>query len=176
MGTNYYWRVPDLTLPTGERAPLDRDDPIIHIGKRSSAGLYCWDCDLTLCKAGMAGIHHSDIRPGESYADERKRRWHERCPTCDQPPAPINGLTEGPAAVELGFAKAPTTRPSGVRGAASFSWAQDPEAVGAICEQRADEPIIEDEYGDPLTGREFLAMIRSNCPIQFTEMIGLEFS
>lgn len=48
MGTNYYAR--------GYRRIADMD-PQYHIGKRSAAGLYCWDCGKTLCKDGESGIH-----------------------------------------------------------------------------------------------------------------------
>ena len=41
MGTNYYLK--------GHRGD---DNPKYHIGKRSAAGLYCWDCHITLCKGG----------------------------------------------------------------------------------------------------------------------------
>jgi hypothetical protein len=52
MGTNFY------TI----------DD--IHIGKRSAAGLYCFDCEVTLCKNGEDAIHQ-----GSSG-------WYNTCPKC----------------------------------------------------------------------------------------------
>lgn len=35
MSTNYYWRIRDGGLPTGETAPIERDDPRVHLGKLS---------------------------------------------------------------------------------------------------------------------------------------------
>ncbi|MCF7795992.1 hypothetical protein K9M42_02765 [Patescibacteria group bacterium] len=62
----------------------------IHIGKRSAAGHYCWDCNITLCKEGEQGIHSSDSK------------WHERCPFCNK--LPKNETIENSAAgLELGF-------------------------------------------------------------------------
>lgn len=168
MGTNFYWRVDPILLPNGEPVPIDRNEPSIHIGKRSSAGLYCWRCAVTLCKDGREGIHRGVpggfSRGVTAYLAEQQQRWHTRCPVCGTAPLPF----------EERHTDAGRLHP--VRGVCSFSWAQDPESVGVICEQRSDEQIVEDEYGDPLTGREFLDMLRADCPIQATHSIGRVFS
>lgn len=156
MGTNFYWR--------DESFDGDRDNPEVHIGKRSAAGLYCWDCRVTLCSGGNDEVHM-----GRSY-------WHSACPKCCRPPTPTDGLKEGAAAVELGFAEPREDRPTGVRCTASFSWAQEPSEVRARCERQMDERIVEDEYGDTYTGREFLRMLASNCAIEFTRHVGQWFS
>lgn len=168
MGTNFFWHhdaVSSAVLPTGETVEfeIDSDDPRWHIGKRSAAGPYCWDCDLTLCKGGNAAIHHSG------------NEWFDQCPNCGKTQTDKPGLS-GPAGVELGFAEPAVTRPRGVRGTSSFSWAQEPEMVGAICERNSDAKIVQDEYGDLLTGREFLNMLLTNCAVQFTDSIGQRFS
>jgi hypothetical protein len=85
-------------------------------------------------------------------------------------------LREGAAAVELGFAEARTERPTGVRSAASFSWGKEPAQVRRICGRNLDQPLIRDEYGRVLTGREFLAMLRCNCPLESVEFVGEYFS
>lgn len=164
MGTNFYWRTDRSLLPTGEAVPIERDSPVVHIGKRSAAGRYCWDCDETLYMGGKERLHYGEYG------------WFDACPKCGKTAQSGAGLARGPAAVELGFADPETERPTGVSGAASFSWAQEPERVGALAEARADEQIIEDEYGRLLTGREFLTMLRANCPIQYTDSVGREFS
>lgn len=161
MGTNFYWRT-ELLLPVEPGTSMD--DPRVHIGKRSAAGPYCWDCSLTLCKGGESAIHY-----GVSG-------WFENCPSCGRAKIKDDPFSSGASAIELGFAKPNAERPAGVRSTSSFSWAQDPERVGAICDQRPDEQIIQDEYGQLLTGREFVDMLRSNCPVQFTDNIGVEFS
>lgn len=43
MGTNFY---------------LNKE----HVGKRSAAGLYCWDCRLTLCRSGESMVHFGGNR------------------------------------------------------------------------------------------------------------------
>lgn len=162
MGTNFYWKV-EAKLPSGESIDLDRDSPMVHIGKRSSAGWYCWDCHVTLCADGEARLHYGN------------GGMHDHCPKCGKEPKRTPGMT-GPVAVELGFAEPETVRPTGVQGAASFSWAQDPDMVREVCKARPAEAIIEDEYGRALTGAEFLEMLAANCPIEFTHFVGVVFS
>jgi len=43
-----------------------------HIGKRSAAGLYCWDCNISLCKKGADYVHHWT----------KKEDWYKSCPKC----------------------------------------------------------------------------------------------
>lgn len=157
MGTNFYWR-----LDTGESL-LEPRSQDVHIGKRSAAGPYCWDCDVTLIEGGNEAIHMSG---STSY---------DRCPRCGALPQQ-QFLDHSSAGVELGFAMPRTERPVGVCSTSSFSWAEDPEHVGALCEKYANEPVVEDEYGELYTGRAFLDMLRCNCAVQFTEFIGVEFS
>ena len=62
MGTNFHWvlDIPDqIKTPTGDviENPIDDMDPVYHIGKRSAAGMYCWDCDDTLCPGGKSQVH-----------------------------------------------------------------------------------------------------------------------
>lgn len=159
MGTNFYWRVESPTLPTGHQVEINIDtiDPSIHIGKRSAAGPYCYDCGTTLCRDGEAHVH--DGPPVRHYANghvvmsdylEREReRWHQTCPGCGK-------------------------RSEDVGRACSFSWAQDPETVKRICRERPDDVLIEDEYGDTFTGAGFLAEL-DGCPIVFTHSIGAQF-
>ena len=57
MSTNFYWiKTPDL-LPN-------------HIGKRSAAGLYCYDCGTTLNWYGTTHVHDGGWH------------WHKQCPYC----------------------------------------------------------------------------------------------
>jgi hypothetical protein len=78
--------------------------------------------------------------------------------------------------MELGFAGPREARPTGVQSASSFSWAQDPERVGVLCEQLGAVEGIIDEYGRVYSGNGFLAMLRANCPLQFTQSIGRVFA
>lgn len=172
MGTNFYWRVEVAPLPTG--AVIDHmislrvlggfDNPITHIGKRSAAGAYCWDCRQTLCAGGEAAVHS-----GSGH-------FREACPKCGKSPRKVSLTDGGAASVELGFTKPSTEPPTGVGSTASFSWAQDPETVRRICADRPNDALIVDEYGQKLTGAEFLTMLKCNCAIEFTDSIGEAFS
>ena len=158
MGTNFYWQ-------NAEAIGIPEDTVVQHhIGKRSAAGWYCWDCLVPLVEGGNKNVHSSTARRLDT------------CPVCSKGKQSHDALSEGAAAIELGFAKPNTDRSTGVRTCSSFSWAQDPEMVGSFCNRYRDEQIIEDEYGRPMTGREFSEMIASNCPVQFTNSIGRDFS
>lgn len=155
MGTNYYWASP-RTKTKGITAGA-------HIGKRSAAGFYCWDCEATLCRGGIKGVHYS------------KHEWADVCPVCGN--AKIDeSLDESPVGVELGFAKSRQQRPTGVRGCSSFSWAIHPKQVISICRKNPKRKLIKNEYGDSFTCSEFLDMLNCNCPIEYTDLIGEEFS
>jgi hypothetical protein len=163
MGTNFYWKIEgESLLPTGASIAYDRDEPTVHIGKRSAAGRFCWDCMRTLCLGGEQDIHSG------------RSSWNETCPHCGKPPM-NEKFGEGAGGVELGFVKPHQERPTGVRSVASFSWAQDPTIVRHICENRPGDVLIENEYGDTFTGADFLALLHNNCPIEFTHSIGKVF-
>jgi hypothetical protein len=139
MGTNFY---------SGNYDPkaghVERD---FHIGKRSAAGLFCWDCWKTLCKAGEGGIHQSD------------KEWFEYCPWCGKK-----------VDRELGFNKQPYGTKTGVRSCSSFSWAEIPCAA----KKEIREVGVVDEYGRKFTAKEF-EKILDECPIQFVNSVGKEF-
>ena len=165
MGTNFYWHIPELIpLPTGEQLTVELDDPAVHIGKRSAAGWYCWDCRATFCLTGEGAIHYSALS-----------RRSETCPRCgaEKPDLKLRG---GAAGIELGFRDADVHVPTGVGTVCSFNWAQDPDRVRRTCAERPDESLIEDEYGRDYTGQEFLDMLAANCPIEYTDSVGRRFS
>jgi len=143
MGTNFY-----------RKGKTHRDDPPHHIGKRSAAGFYCWDCRATLCKEGEAGIHNGISE------------WRSKCILCGTP-VPDESLSEGAAGKELGFNKDPLKR-KGVASICSFTWAVEPESIKRL-------KFVEDEYGKVITFQEFLEILK-DCPVQFKNMIGHEFS
>jgi len=165
MGTNYYLR-----------GHLFDDSPDFHIGKKSAAGLYCWDCGLTLCKAGGYGIHQG------RGADD----WHKICPKCHKAPTEEN-LAQSAAGRELGFNKGPYQRKTGVASCSSFRWAMKPSAFeNARAKPRlfcpccnapfeAPEKFIENEYGELFTLEEFEAILKE-CPVVFLDSVGTQFS
>lgn len=90
MSTNFYWRqnvsFPIELLPKRIRpfATLVQtaitssdymdDAVLIHIGKRSMAGFYCYDCGTTLNKEGDRQVHYGS----RGYDDP----WLDNCPIC----------------------------------------------------------------------------------------------
>mgnify|MGYP001564770738 CR=1 FL=1 len=60
--------------------------------------------------------------------------------------------------------------------ACSFIWAYPPNDVLRLCKQFRDSHIIVNEYGERVTGGEFLVMLDEECPIQFHDSIGSIFS
>ncbi len=124
-----------------------------HIGKRSAAGWYCWDCGITLCKDGNEAIHQ-----GTSG-------WHKQCPECNTN-IPAETLVNSSAGRELGFNTDPPQKKTGVASCSSFTWAISNSKLRCV---------VADEYGRTFTAEQFRAMLEE-CPIQYTQSIGREFS
>jgi len=137
MGTNYY-------TSKGK-----------HIGKKSAAGKYCWDCKITLCKGGIKDVHtgHSE--------------WFDSCPECYGKPKEET-LDNSAAGRELGFNKQPYKAKTGVASCSSFTWAIQPDELLKI------RKII-DEYDRKFTIKEFIKILEE-CPIRYFNMIDREFS
>lgn len=140
MGTNFY-------VDNHNQS----SNPKWHIGKRSAAGWYCWDCDITLCKDGEENIH------GNS-------EWCHECPKCGAKKQD-ESFTEGAAGRELGFNKEQYKQKTGVASCSSFTWARK---LGKVQK-------IEDEYGTKFTRKEFEEMLLE-CPVQYFDSLGREFS
>lgn len=118
-----------------------------HIGKRSAAGMYCWDCMKTLCIQGEAGIHLSESE------------WLPACPSCRS--KPVKELIEHSAAGrELGFNKSIPAQKSGVKTCSSFRWAVEPVSIKKI-------RFIKDEYGQRFTTQQFWNEILAECPVRY---------
>lgn len=160
MGTNFYIR--------GHRRD---DDPGYHIGKRSAAGMYCWDCGVTLCKDGNEAVHQG------------RSEWHKSCPKCGAKPH-TEDFSNSTGGRELGFNKNTPAKKTGVASCSSFSWALKFDEIKweehgfcPCCNQiftRRDK-VIEDEYERLYTLAEFESVL-SECPIQYTDSIGQYFS
>jgi hypothetical protein len=154
MGTSFYW--------TNREPHTEEGNPVNHIGKRSAAGQFCWDCMVSLCK-DVKTLH-------EGYAE-----WHETCPNCWQEPVDPS-MDKGAVAVELGYAKPEEERPMGVQTCFSFTWAHSPERTISKCMQHPQDTLVVDEYGREYTGYQFLRMLECNCPIRYYGSIGRWFS
>ena len=144
MGTNFYLK-----------GHIYNDDPKYHIGKRSAAGYYCWDCGITLCVAGEEQVH---------YGRGADNEWYTECPKCRKKPME-ESFESSSVGRELGFNKSKPEVKTGVASCSSFTWARK---LGRVKK-------IEDEYGRRYTRKEFEQML-TECPIQFEHVIGKEFS
>lgn len=131
MGTNFYL--------AGRPADANGMDPAWHIGKRSAAGPYCWDCQKTLCVEGNTGIHAS------------KSVWLKSCFQCGAKPDPSDGFRY---------------ERKGVDGCCSFTWAMDPEVAKANAIKRVHGVV--DSNGTKMTWSEFEVALK-DCPIQFRQ-------
>ena len=164
MGTNFYVRG-------------HRDSYGGHIGKRSAAGPYCWDCGCTLHSGGESKIHYSAYDDG----------WLDACPKCGKE-RQEESLGVSSAGREIGFDKSVPHKKTGVASCCSFSWAVSPERFKEFvgqgwngtcpsCGGSVEDPdkVIEDEYGTLFTVEEF-EQVLEECPVQYTDSVGVEFS
>lgn len=136
MGTNFFF----CEKETGRE--------VIHIGKRSASGFFCWDCGISLCAAGHAEVH------------EGNTRWLNECPICGKDTTPET-LEESTA----------PKRKDGVRSCSSFTWAISPGHYADVV--KFPNIVIQDEYGNTIDN--FQSILRE-CPIMFWDLIGKEFS
>ena len=118
MGMNYYKKPKDEVKITNE------NEYELHIGKRSAAGFYCWDCNLTIL--------------GEARL----------CPMCHKSPVKEE-ISESAMGLELGFKKPNEEKPTGVRSVSSFNWAINPkefEYYGENIVDECDRVISKEEF------------------------------
>lgn len=166
MGTNFYW----IRRRKGTNNPYDDSDLDTHIGKRSAAGLYCWECGLTLCKEGEGSIHKGKMQNWPAIIFDGIKidtsEWYDSCPNCGLHPG--DGYHAG--MVELGFEKPLGNGEDrrGVCSVSSFTWTQK-EFHREKVMKKLDDPKkrIVDEYGNKYTAREFKEKVLDYCPINF---------
>lgn len=128
-----------------------------HIGKRSAAGMYCFDCNVTLCARGPNAVH------------EGRSNWHDQCPECGKKYIP-DKLEESSAGLELGFNKNPINANEGVKSCSSFTWAISKQDF-----YRSWVRKVKDEYGRVYTKKEFIKMLDS-YPLHYFHLLGRSFS
>ncbi len=115
----------------------------IQVGTRSPAGLYCWNCKITLCKGGIDSVRQRKFRDG----------WYDACPICGK---------NSYAVIIIKTGKYSTRKKYGVAPCMSFTWAIKKEQIPK------NKRVIYDDYGNKWTMKEFNKMIEEECPIQFT--------
>lgn len=145
VGTNFYIKEvfdKPLKIPIS----LDIEDPLIHIGKRSHAGRYCWDCMITLCKEGSEMVHFNTSH------------WYAKCPQCGKDDSEMSGKNRSVSCCSFSWAQEPEEfRRKMAKYLYSKKW------------------IAIDEVNKKYTFRQFMEEV-NNCPIQFTNNVGEYFS
>lgn len=153
MSTNFYWK-DGLAVVRSTLVENTEDyawnSVHVHIGKRAAAGLYCKDCETTLCTRGSRGIHYTNS----------ENDWMKACPVCGAEWSAEN----------LGK---PNSGP--ISTVCSFTWTVlgHRKAMERLVEEgRGDEKLIVDEYGVEYTPKEFLTMMaeipfHGQSPIEF---------
>jgi hypothetical protein len=139
-----------------------------HIGKRSAAGMYCWDCGVPLNKEGEKGVH-------KSHSENCKHKGSlvcdclvlKQCPKCGKK-IEKEKFENSSVARELGFNKNKPSKKTGVKSCSSFSWAISPSKLNKYL-------FLKDEYGRIISRSTFEKEILSECPIQFTDLVKREF-
>lgn len=108
-----------------------------HIGKRSAAGFWCWDCKIQV---------------------ESKNQFFI-CPKCGlkvYEQTAIKGFN--PAYRELGFTKAVEQRRTGIAGASHFTWhAKDRSEADKMVERKK---FFKTEYGEIWNAKRFQRMFK----------------
>jgi len=140
-----------------------------HIGKRSAAGLYCWDCGVPLNREGESGVHksHADNCTHKGLLSNYCCLSLKKCPKCGNKPKKED-FSNSAVGRELGFNKEPFAKKTGVASCSSFSWAMRPTRAKKLL-------FVKDEYGRKYSGKTFIEEILAECPIQFYDLIGQEF-
>lgn len=155
MSTNYYWK---------EERHEQEENIQQHIGKRSGAGLYCYDCGTTLNRGGVMYIHQGK----NGTTDDLFNVWLDKCPSCGNSKEGKDGFENSTSALELGFAKEQDIKKSGISTCCSFTWTlkKHMNEIMQIWNTGSDEKIIVDEYGEEFSAGEFIKMLEI-CPIEF---------
>ena len=137
MGTNFYWLkkqpwMEEFDTFDEEEFNSDNEGYIFkHIGKRSGMGPYCEKCGASLCKMGSRYAHNMEV-------DGLPIRWEEVCPVCH--------------------------KEDNIKTVCSFTWTfmrHKQEIEKLIKNGYGDKKLIENEYGERFTAREFLDELKN---------------
>lgn len=180
MGTNYYIK----GYPEDSEFD-DRNSIRWHIGKRSAAGLFCFDCGISLGIGGNRHVHNC-ARTLPQYLQnlhkdmiEQGKEQYDRCPMCGKEYVKED-FGASTAGIELGFNQNQTEKRTGVRSASSFTFAMGLYALmGRLDEEGffGDDKCIVDEYGREFSIAEFMDILNAiPRSLWFTESLGMVFS
>ena len=180
MGTNYY------------ACDKETKEELYHIGKRSAAGYFCWDCGVSYTNIAetytsrlysMTAYHRPTEYNETSYLygnDAVHMTRHDNklingepeildcCPICGKPKE--EELTEvNSAYAELGFSKQPGKKHNTT---CSFSFAVSPYVLSET--MKNENIIIKNEYGEELSKEQFKEVLQ-DCGLKYFHSVGQEF-
>lgn len=172
MGTNFYWtKVQPWFIKNAKQVISDIkaecENPIVHIGKRSAAGLYCAKCGCASHRHGTQDVHSSGpdlsilLRHSYPSEEERLRAWAREkaiydfveCPCCGEP-----------------FLDAEGKAGENIISICSFTWGlmKHKELIRELVRVGCKEKLIRDEYDRLMTPTEFWnEEFESCCKIEF---------
>ena len=147
MGTCFFW----IKKPISHSMDIQ-----VHIGKRSAAGRYCWDC------GSVFHTHTMEIHSGRDSGDLGS------CPGCGKP-AKINSFAKSSAGVELGFVKSKEVPKKGIGSCCSFTWTlmKHKRRLQELADKGDTKKVVVNEYGDKFTASEFLEEELNLVTIEF---------
>jgi hypothetical protein len=129
MGTNFYWISDDKYA--------DEYDIHIHIGKRSAAGSYCYDCGTTLNSEGTSEIH---------TGSNQLSQWLDECPACNT----LKGA--GNVKTCCSF---------------TWTLLKHKWEIKRLAKEEPDKKIIYNEYDEKFTAKEFLEEELKTCMVEY---------
>lgn len=148
MSTNFYW----ISKET------DQDSIQNHIGKRSAAGSYCFDCGTTLYEGGTDSIH-----TGEN--NKVLGGWLEACPSCGKKAS--DNYSSKSNSIETVNNLSPFSSKRGISMCNSFTWTllKHKWTILKLVKTNPSEKVIVNEYGVFFNAKEFLEELDA-CPIE----------
>jgi hypothetical protein len=163
-----------------------------HLGKRSAAGVWCWDCKVQceshkvfFCKKHKTKLEletdwyarkcsKCQERVSENdLADDKLPPWATSkvkfiCPDCGKGKM-SDKIGYNPVFRELGFDKSKPKVKRGIDGASGWGWCTDEETGLATSKEEIVKKLrrykeVETEYGDKWTMKKFWAMFKDVLP------------
>ena len=148
MSTNFYWISKEAV----------QDSIQVHIGKRSAAGSYCFDCGTTLYDGGTVSIHTGDNN--EVYG-----RWLGACPSCSKKASDTHSSKSN--SIDTINNLSPFSSKSGISMSNSFTWTllKHKWTILEMVKTNSSEKVIVNEYGEFFSAKEFFDELDA-CPIE----------
>lgn len=159
MSTNFYWtKVQPWFIKNAKQIIYDIktecENPIVHIGKRSAAGLYCSKCGCVSHRHGTQDVHNSGpdlsilLRRSYSSEKERQRAWEREKAIYDFVECPCCGES---------FLDAEGKHGENIISVCSFTWGlmKHKELIQELVRIGCKEKLIRDEYDCLMTPAEF---------------------